>query len=225
MTKDDKWRWPGPDRSGPGRGRASQGPPGFRAGHDGLVAKAAKAMNLAVCKADGEVLAELAKKLPPGRLYSTGRGFVPSVGRSLYGKLVEQLKLAGQPVPDEADQPNGEQSGAEQAAPGLPTSWDDIAVGHLVIAQEALDDGWWEAIVLARDGDMLTLKWRDYPWQPNVLRHAGVGRAVEARPGQHLTAGITARAVSLRPEHLSPQPNLLIEANHESHHRTDSRAQ
>ena len=42
-----------------------------------------------------------------------------------------------------------------------------------MIAQEAKWDGWWEAIVLARDGDMLTLKWRDYPWQPNVQRHAG----------------------------------------------------
>ena len=94
-------------------------------------------MNLAVCKADGEVLAELAKKLPPGRLYSTGRGFVPPVGRSLYGKLVEQLKLAGQPVPGEADQPNGDQSATAQAAPGLPATWDDIAVGHLVIAQKA----------------------------------------------------------------------------------------
>jgi hypothetical protein len=69
-------------------GRDEQGKPQaarFPAGHHGLVAKAAKAMNLAVCKADGEVLSELAKKLPPGRLYSTGRGFVPSVGRSLYG--------------------------------------------------------------------------------------------------------------------------------------------
>ncbi len=94
----------------------------FPAGHDGLVAKAAKAMNLAVCKADGEVLTELAKKLPPGRLYSTGRGFVPSVGRSLYDRLVEQLKLAGQPVPSESDQPNGHQSGTTQGAAGLPTS-------------------------------------------------------------------------------------------------------
>ena len=145
----------------------------FPAGHHGLVAKAAKAMNLALCKADGEALAELAKKLPLGRLYSTGGGFVPSVGRSLYGKLVEQLKLAGQPVPDEADQPNGDHSGAAQAAPGLPATWDDIAVGHLVIAQEGKWDGWWEAIVLARDGDMLTLKWPDYPWQANVVRHAG----------------------------------------------------
>jgi hypothetical protein len=30
----------------------------------------------------------------------------------------------------------------------LPTSWDDIAVGHLVIAHEAHWEGWWEAIVL-----------------------------------------------------------------------------
>jgi hypothetical protein len=111
--------------------------------------------SVALCKADGEVLAELAKKLPPGRLYSTGLGFVPSVGQSLYGKLVEQLKLAGQPVPDEADQPGGGQSGAEAPAPGLPATWDDIAVGHLVIAQEAKWDGWWEAIVLARgDADL-----------------------------------------------------------------------
>ena len=157
-------------------GRDEQGKPQaarFPAGHHGLVAKAAKAMNLAVCKADGEVLSELAKKLPPGRLYSTGRGFVPSVGRSLYGKIVEQLKLAGQPVPGEAEQSEAGRSNADQPAPGLPSSWDDVAVGHLVIAQESLGDGWWEAIVLARDGDMLTLKWRDYPWQPNVLRHAG----------------------------------------------------
>ena len=41
-----------------------------------LVAKAAKAMNLTVSKADGAALAELAKKLPTGRLYATGQGFV-----------------------------------------------------------------------------------------------------------------------------------------------------
>ncbi len=132
-----------------------------------VVAKAAKAMNLTVCKADGAALADLAKKLHPGRSYATGRAFVPPVGRNLYGKIVEQLKLAGQPVPEELDQAT-----AEQPAPGLPATWDDIAVGHLVIAHESAIGGWWEAIVLARDGDMLTLKWRDYQ-QPHVVRHAG----------------------------------------------------
>ena len=145
----------------------------FPAGHDNLVAKAAKAMNLTVCTAVGEDVAELAKKLPSGRLYSTGRGFVPAVGQSLYGKIVEQLRLAGQSVPVEAEQPNGEQSGTAQAAPALPANWDDIAVGHLVIAYDSVNYGWWEAIVLARDGDMLSLKWRDYPEQANVRRHAG----------------------------------------------------
>ena len=153
----------------------------FPAGHHGLVAKAAKAMGLTVCTAESADVAELAKKLPPGRLYSTGRGFVPAVGRSLYGKLVEQLKLAGQPVPGEADQPNGD-SAAAQAAPGLPTSWDDIAVGHLVIAYDSVNYGWWEAIVLARGGDMLTLKWRDYPDQANVMRHTGSVALLQPAP-------------------------------------------
>ena len=30
----------------------------------------------------------------------------------------------------------------------------------------------WEAIVIATDNDMLTLRWRDYPKQENVVRHA-----------------------------------------------------
>jgi hypothetical protein len=150
----------------------------FPTGHDNLVAQAAKAMNLAVCKADGDVLAELAQKLPSGRLYATGRGFVPPVGRSLYDRLVEQLRLAGQQVPGE----DAAQSGADQPAPSLPATWDDVAVGHLVIAYEDAINGWWEAIVLARDGDMLTLKWRDYPWQPNVRRHAGAVALLKPGP-------------------------------------------
>ncbi len=151
----------GPDDEG--KPRAAR----FPAGQANLVAKAAKAMNLTVYKADGEALAELAKKLHPGRLYATGRAFVPPVGRNLYGKIVEQLKLAGQQVPEATDQ-----SAADQPAPGLPATWDDIAAGHLVIAHENKPPGWWEAIVLARDGDMLTLKWRDYDL-PNLVRHAG----------------------------------------------------
>jgi hypothetical protein len=167
MTKETNGNAPdlivlGPDHEG--KPRAAR----FPASQAELVTKAAKAMNLTVCKPDGAALIELAKKLTTGRLYATGRGFVPPVGRNLYGKIVEQLKLVGQPVPKDV-----EQASAEQPAPGLPATWDDIAVGHLVIAHEGAVDGWWEAIVLARDGDMLTLKWRDYPQQANVVRHAG----------------------------------------------------
>ena len=66
MTKEPNGTAPdlivlGPDDDG--RLRAAR----FPAGQANLVAKAAKAMNLTVCKADGEVLDELAKKLHPGR--------------------------------------------------------------------------------------------------------------------------------------------------------------
>ena len=101
----------------------------FPAGHDSLVAKAAKAMNLAVCKAEGPELVELAKKLQEGRLYASGKGFVPPVRQSLYDQLVEQLKLAGQTMPETIDQAQ-----AEGPTRTLPSSWDDIAVGHLVIS-------------------------------------------------------------------------------------------
>ena len=149
----------------------------FPVGQADLVAKAAKAMNFTVCKADGEALAELAKKLPNGRLYATGRGFVPPVGRSLYGKIVEQLQLSGQGVPADTDP-----SATGQPAPGLPATWDDIAVGHMVIAHEGAREPWWAAIVVARDGDMLTLKWRDYPQEPNVVRHAGAVALLKPAP-------------------------------------------
>ena len=181
MTKEPNGTGPdlivlGPDEEG--RPRAAR----FPAGQADLVAKAAKAMNLTVCKADGAALADLAKKLPPGRLYATGRGFVPAAGRSLYGKIVEQLKLAGQPVPEATDQTDIDRSAAEAPAPGLPATWDDIAVGHMVIAHEAPKEPWWAAIVVARDGDMLTLKWRDYPHEPNVVRHAGAVALLKPTP-------------------------------------------
>jgi hypothetical protein len=56
---------------------------------------------------------------------------------------------------------------AEQAAPpvaqGYPKDWQDLTVGHLVLATEGGGGGWWEAIVIGVEGDMITLRWRDYP--------------------------------------------------------------
>jgi hypothetical protein len=45
--------------------------------------------------------------------------------------------------------------------PSLPRSWDEIEIGHLVLAPEAGGEGYWETIVVAKDNDMLTLTWRD----------------------------------------------------------------
>ena len=131
-----------------------------------LVTKAADLMGFKVYEASSEDVAEYAKKLPLGRLYANGRGFVPNIRQSLYSDLVVDL---GQ-EPQAALSKNGDKDSLP-AARGLPRSWDEIGAGHLVIAQEALEYGWWEAIVLDRQGDTFTLQYRDYPHLPKFVRH------------------------------------------------------
>jgi hypothetical protein len=132
-----------------------------------LVAKAAALMGLNVYKASTPDLAAIAKKLPVGRLYANGRGFVPNVRQALYSEVIVELNAepkltAVGPKDDKASLP---------VARGLPRSWDEIAPGHLVIAQESLDYGWWEAIVIDRNDDMFTLRYRDFPKLPKFVRH------------------------------------------------------
>ena len=129
-----------------------------------LVTKVADLLGFKVYEASSEDVAEIAKKLPLGRLYANGRGFVPNVRQSLYSDLVVVL---GQ-EPDAALSRNGN---GLPAALGLPRSWDEIGPGHLVIAQESLEYGWWEAIILARKGDTFILQYRDYPHLPRFVRH------------------------------------------------------
>jgi hypothetical protein len=129
-----------------------------------LLAKAAQLMDLKVYKAASEDLAALAKKLPEGRLYGNGRGFVPNIRQSLYSEIIVTLAVEPQAAV-------GKNEDELPVATGLPRTWDEIAPGHLVIAQEALDYGWWEAIVISRDGDMFTLRFRDYPKLPKFVRH------------------------------------------------------
>ena len=129
-----------------------------------LVAKAAQLMDLRVYEAASEDLAALAKKLPEGRLYGNGRGFVPNVRQSLYSDIIVTLAVEPQAAV-------GKDQDELPVATGLPRTWDEIAPGHLVIAQEFLDYGWWEAIVLGRTGDMFTLRFRDYPKLPKFARH------------------------------------------------------
>jgi hypothetical protein len=131
-----------------------------------LVTKAAELMDLKVYQATSEDVAAIAEKLPVGRLYANGRGFVPNIRQNLYSDLVVALALE----PEAALSPENDKDSLP-AARGLPRSWDEVGPGHLVIAQESLEYGWWEAIVLERKDDVFTLRFRDYPKLPKFFRH------------------------------------------------------
>ena len=88
----------------------------FPAADAELVAKAARLMDLKVYEAATEDLAALAKKLPVGRLYSNGRGFVPNVRQSLYSEIIATLAVEPQAA---RRQRQGRAAGCDRPAPDL----------------------------------------------------------------------------------------------------------
>ena len=139
-----------------------------------LAIKAASQLQLRTIAGDNPKIAEIAARLPVGRVHATGKAFVPFVRRDLYDKLIA---AAGNGNGSSAVRFTGSQAGRAATAnppstnPNLPQSWDQIGLGDLVVAQEALEDGWYEAIVVEVNGDMLTLRWRDYPRERRFIRH------------------------------------------------------
>ena len=143
-----------------------------------LAAKAAEQLHLRVLTVAAPAVAELAATLPVGRIHASGKGFVPNVRGDLYAKL---LAMAGAPALvtqsstltlQHGAQSNGGAANTKKPAQDrLPKDWDAIAPGDLVVAQESPEDGWYDAIVVEQNGDMLTLRWRDYPRERRFARH------------------------------------------------------
>ncbi|WP_128935502.1 hypothetical protein [Bradyrhizobium zhanjiangense] len=139
------------------------------------VVSAAAQMKLASVHPASPAVTEIGMKLPVGRLYASGKAFVPPIRRDLLGKLKAALDVPGdesqvqQPAP--APSPEKANEGAVVAA-GLPRTWESIAVGQLVLVED--DDpgfGWWPCLVTQRQGQVLTLRLRDYPDKGTYVRH------------------------------------------------------
>ncbi len=149
-------------------------PKGARFGkdHAGLAIKAANQLQLRVLPSTDPSVADIVAQLPVGRVHATGKMFVPFIRRDLYDKIV-----AAAPK-DETQQPvspppnSGDVGSKPPGSPAnLPKTWQEIGIGHLVVAQETPEDGWYEAIVAETHGDTLTLRWRDYPRERRIVRH------------------------------------------------------
>lgn len=124
-----------------------------------LARKAADLMGLSVFDCETPNLPKVLKIVPKGRVYASGWGFVPYIRRSLFDDLI---KVMGVPTPKPPK---------SIPQPPLPTSWDSIGIGHLVLAQaDSAASGWWETHVESVNGDMLRLQARDFP-DVQVVRH------------------------------------------------------
>jgi hypothetical protein len=146
----------------------------FRKDHASLAVKAAGQLQLQVLANDNPRIGEIAAKLPVGRVHGTGRAFVPFIRRDLYDKLIAVAANGNghKPAPAAAaTAANPSPSKPSGSTPNLPESWDKIGPGDLVVAQESPEDGWYAAIVIEANGDVFTLRWRDYPRERRIVRH------------------------------------------------------
>jgi hypothetical protein len=125
-----------------------------------LLAKAAASMSLRLVEVTEPDVTEIAAKLPAGRLHANGKGLVPYIKGALYNDLLMATLANQAPEPNPGPSPQD-----------LPRTWDEIVPGHLVIARETLEVGWWEAVVVERTGDLVTVRYRDYPQYPPMVRH------------------------------------------------------
>src|SRR6202795_4490475 len=132
----------------------------FSAQDPALLAKAAETMFLRLVQITEPEVAEIAATLPAGRLHASGKGLVPYIKGDLYNELLSATLANQLPEPNPDPSPQD-----------LPRTWDELAPGHLVIARETLEVGWWEAIVVERTGDLVTVRYRDYPQYPPMVRH------------------------------------------------------
>ena len=133
----------------------------FSAEDTALLAKAAASLHVRLVEVTNNPgLAEVAPKLPAGRLHASGGGLVPYIKGPLY------LDLIAANLPD-VDPPVSPDPTPQE----IPGSWDDIRPGHVVIAKETSECGWWDAVVVERNGNLVTVRYRDYPDCPSMIRH------------------------------------------------------
>ena len=110
---------------------------------------------------------QVALELPQGRIFESGKGFVPFAKMAAYERLIAFTDAFDPPVPVEAEPPYKPMP----TATSVPTNWADINVGSLVLACEGEMQGWFEAIAVAMPGcDLVELRWRDWPEEPAIVR-------------------------------------------------------
>lgn len=177
-----------------GKPRGARFPQGLRDD----IASAALDMKCRIVHEHSAAFTELGLKLPIGRVYASGKAFIPNIRRDLYDKLDAAQKLPpdkkADTTPLNAMLEKYEKGRAVKSTDdptvackspvtsGLPRDWLSIEPGHMVLIHESVDDGWWEAVVIKREDEILTLRFRDFPKQPTFQRHINTVALVNPGP-------------------------------------------
>lgn len=143
----------------------------------------AVAMSAQIVAVKGAEVMALANRVPKGRVFSSGKLFMPRIQKDVYEQLQghvpeedckPQLELVA------SDEGKSEDGGASEGSSSglslkgtLPGEWSKIGVGSLVLSRdiEEDDEAFYLAVVVGKAGPTsFQLKWRDYPDIDPIIR-------------------------------------------------------
>ncbi|GJE53804.1 hypothetical protein [Methylobacterium thuringiense] len=158
----------GRDESGKAHGSA------FTATDADLAFKAAELMGMRALPVHTDAEQALAAKLPRGRVFASGKAFVPFIKATLLTELqtaalnsgITPLKLVGGADAGDTSTSLGEAPADDAVAPvKQPGGWGNIRVGAIVLATAGPKyTEWYECLVLAVNAeDAFKLRYCDFP--------------------------------------------------------------
>ncbi|MGT2444771.1 hypothetical protein ACU4I5_20295 [Ensifer adhaerens] len=143
-------------------------------------AVAADLMDMALIGVSNEELAAIAKVLPRGKLFDSGKAFVPFVKRTTYDQLAMYLdddylnataaRVEAAAVAASAAAEDYAKASKGEAPARQPEDWSKLLVGDLVLARETAEEGWFEALIVEATDDRFRLRWYDWPELPSFTR-------------------------------------------------------
>ena len=143
----------------------------FAAADQETALKAANAMGLGMGRAETPEAIALAKSLPEGKPFATGKSLLPLAKKDTYERLTKMITALDPKLLTNLPEKS---TPADTGAPGEPHKgpykdpWTYIQVGSVVLHRDpepGPDRSWWEAVVteISKDGKTLTMRWKNYP--------------------------------------------------------------
>ena len=137
----------------------------FAAADAELAIKAARMMGMRVLPLTTDEHRAAALKLAAGRIFESGRGFVPFAKEASF-KALEAFDGAFAPPAPPAPEPE-----VFVTASTIAATWADLAVGAVVLASPGEDEGWWAAVIVEDRGERLfVLRWVGFDSEPTFVR-------------------------------------------------------
>jgi hypothetical protein len=133
----------------------------FDLAHRTVLTEAAAQPQHALVEIEATKLKELAPDIQPGKLAANGKpDILPLALVGPFQRLLELAKVGA--LVTKAAVPATAPASAT-AKSDVPPPWSEIVVGSVVLASEGGENGWFECVVVAFDGNSVRLRWRDYP--------------------------------------------------------------